>query len=109
MGPIGLGLAFQIRRVSDDADVVLGAGNASVVYLVQADRTSPITLTLPAAAGAASRFVTITRVSNGRRITVRTRAGESIDGAASRIVLDDKITSVTLVTDGVEWVVVAQR
>jgi hypothetical protein len=107
-GPIGLGLAFEIRRTSADTALTLPGGNRSVVYLVT---TAPgsVTLTLPPAATAVSRFVTVTRVDGGRKVTLRPLNNEMVDGARVPIVMDDKFDSMTLVSDGAEWVVLVKR
>ncbi len=108
-GPIGKGLDFEIRRASDDTEIAMGgAGNASVVYLVDASRRDQVTMTLPAATTAKWRLLTITRVGAGRKITIRVRTGELLNGATTPIVLDERFESITLATDGVEWVVVSK-
>jgi len=82
--------------------------NASVLYLVT---TAPgsVTLTLPPAASAAGRLVTVRRSDNGRWVTVKPSNNEAINGARRPIVLDDRYDSVTLATDGVEWVVLFRQ
>jgi len=102
-GPIGLGLSFEIQRVSTDRVLVLPEGNRSLICLVT---TAPDTvrLTLPPASSAISRFVTITRVDNGKKVLVEPQRDETLDGARVPIVMDGKFDSITLVTDGVEWV-----
>jgi hypothetical protein len=107
-GPLGLGLSFEIRRTSSDTALTLPEGNRSVVYLVT---TAPgnVTLTLPPATTAVSRFVTVTRVDGGRRVTVRPLNNEMIDGARVPLVMGDKFDSITLVSDGAEWVALVKR
>jgi hypothetical protein len=107
-GPMGLGLAFEIRRVSFDAEITLPAGNRSVIYLVTTP-PSNVTLTLPPASTAVSRLVTITRVDRGRRVIVRPSIDEMVDGARAPIVMDDRYDSITLVSDGVEWVAIVKQ
>ena len=41
---------------------------------------------------------------NGRTVTVRPQAADMVDGARVPIVLGDKFDSITLVSDGNEWV-----
>ncbi len=79
------------------------ANTHSVIYLVT---TAPgsVTLTLPPASSAASRFVTITRVDNGRQVYVRPQLGDVVDGASTPISMNDRFDSITLVSDGNEWV-----
>lgn len=107
-GPMGPGLAFEIRRVSSDAAVTLPAGNRSVIYLVTTP-PSNVTLTLPAASTAVSRFVTVVRVDGGRRVFVRPSNNEMVDGVREPIRLGDKFDSITLVSDGVEWVALIKQ
>jgi hypothetical protein len=107
-GPMGLGLAFEIRRLSSDAEITLPAGNRSVIYLVTTP-SSNVTLTLPPASTAVSRLVTITRVDRGRRVIVRPSINEMVDGARAPIVMDDGSDSITLVSDGVEWVAIVKQ
>lgn len=107
-GATGLGLSFEIRRVLSDALITLPAGNRSVVYLVTTP-PSNVTLTLPAASDAVSRFVTIVRVDRGRRVIVRPSNNEMVDGARAPIVMGDKYDSITLVSDGVEWVALIKQ
>jgi hypothetical protein len=92
-----------IRRVFTDTVITLPQNNQSVIYLVTTAPTS-VTLTLPPAAAAGSRFITITRVDNGRKVIVRPQANELVDGIRTPITMDDKFDSVTLVSDGNEWV-----
>jgi hypothetical protein len=108
MGPMGLGLAFDIRRVSADTTIVSPADNRSVVYLVTTGSQN-ITMTLPSAATATSRMITIQRVDNGRKVFIRSAANEAIDGVRQPIVMDEKFDAITLVTDGTEWVVLYRR
>ena len=91
-GATGLGLSLEIRRTTLDTHITMPT-DKSVVYLVT---------TAPAA-------VTITRVDGGRKVTVLPYAGEMVNGARVPVVMDDKYDSITLATDGVEWVVMARR
>lgn len=108
MGPLGLGLAFEIRRVSADTAIALPADNRSVVYLVTTGSRN-ITLTLPAPASATSRFITIQRLDNGRKVFIRPSGNAPIDGVRVPVAMEDRFDAVTLVTDGVEWVVINRR
>jgi hypothetical protein len=107
-GPIGLGLGFDVSNIAEDTVISLPANNHSVIYLVTTGG-SHINITLPAAAGATSRFIVVRRVDEGRRVTIRSQNGEPIDGRRGPIVMDDKFDAVTLVTDGTQWVVLYRR
>jgi alpha-tubulin suppressor-like RCC1 family protein len=107
-GPMGLGLGFDIRNVSDDTVISLPENNHSVIYLVTTGRTN-VNITLPAAASATSRFIVIQRVDDGRMVTIRSQNGEPIDGRRWPIMMDDTSDSITLVTDGAQWVVLYRR
>ena len=102
-GQIGLGLLFEIQRISDDRVLTVPAGNKSLICLVTTAPDS-VRLTLPPAATAVSRFVTITRVDSGKKVIVAPQSNEILDGARVPITMDGKFDSITLVTDGVEWV-----
>jgi hypothetical protein len=97
-----------VINIADDTLIALPANNHSVIYLVTTGRSN-INITLPAAASATSRFIVVQRVDNGRRVTIRSQNGEPIDGGSVPIVMDDKFDSVTLVTDGTQWVVLYRR
>ena len=107
-GPIGVGLTFDIIAVSSDTAIVAPPSAHSVVYLVTTGRSN-ITMTLPAPATAVGRFITIQRVDDGRKVFIRPQGGEAIDGARQPVVMDDRFDSMTLVTDGTQWVVLSRR
>jgi hypothetical protein len=108
MGLMGMGLGFEIRRVSSDTVMTVPSDNRSVIYLVTTAPAS-VTLTLPPAATATSRFVTIQRTDNGRKVMVRPQGAEMVDGARTPITMNSKYDAVTLVSDGSEWVVLFRR
>ena len=93
-----------------DTTISMPPNAQSVIYLVTAG-ASNVTMTLPAAASATSRFVTIQRVDQGKKVFVFIKAqnNESIDGARKSLTMDGTLNQVTLVTDGVEWVVWSHR
>jgi hypothetical protein len=104
---MGLGLGLEIRRVNDDEAIGLPAGNRSVAYFVgekPSRGNGAMTITLPPAASATSRYVTI-QIDADRHVTVRAYAQESINGAQADIVLK-RNDVVTFMTDGVEWVAI---
>ena len=109
MDSTGPGLSFDVRRVSGDTAIVMGPDLKSVAYLVSSTRRDPIALSLPAAATATSRFITVTNIGSARRITLVTQAGETIDRDTAPFAIEGQIKSVTLATDGVEWIVVSVR
>ena len=82
--------------------------NHSLIYLVTTAPNS-VTMTLPLASMAASRFVTVTRVDNGRRVTIRPQGHDFLEGANTPLVMDDRYDSFTMVSDGHEWVVLSRR
>jgi hypothetical protein len=111
MGPAGAqgsGIAFEIRRVSSNTTVSLPAGNRSVIYLATT-AAGNITMTLPAASSAASRFVTITRVDRGGQVTVQPIGNDLLNGVHVSIVMKGNDDSITLVSDGVEWVTLIKQ
>jgi hypothetical protein len=107
-GPIGLGLDFEVQRISTDTTVTWPAGNLSLVYLATTSGAG-VVVTLPAASTSAHRFITVRRVDGGRQVRVRPSAGETIDGDAGAISMADKDQYITLVSNGVEWVVFAEQ
>lgn len=107
-GPLGPGLGFVITRIQSSQQLTLPDGNASALYLVSTPNTrrpSRVVLTLPDAAAATNRFLSIRRVDRDGVVRVLTAAGTMIDGVGD---LDDRGAYVTLVTDGVEWFVFAK-
>jgi hypothetical protein len=108
-GARGIGLAFDIVRTSTDTTIAMPSNQHSVVYLVTTRRRDSVTITLPPAADAVSRMVTVTCTDCGRRVIVRSQGHEPIDGARNPIVLDGRYDSFTLVSDGHEWVVLFRR
>jgi hypothetical protein len=100
---MGMGLGFDIVKTSSDTVIAMPPDGHSVVYLVTTPPRS-LTITLPLASAAASRFVTITRVDNGRTVTVRPQGSDPVDGERVPVVMDDQLDSITLVSDGNEWV-----
>jgi hypothetical protein len=82
--------------------------NTSVVYLVTTP-WSNLTMTMPPAPAAASRFVTITRVDSGRQVIVRPPSGQTFAGGETPLVLDSRYDSVTFVSDGQRWLVLVLR
>lgn len=103
VGPAGAGLGFQIVRVTSSSAVTLSPGSQSIIYLVST-RAGDVTLTLPAAATATSRFITIKRTGAEHKLTIRSSLGELIDGARKAHGLSGDDNAVTFVTDGIEWV-----
>jgi hypothetical protein len=111
-GPTGLGLLFKTQAINASGPLVLGADNASMIYLISNPRSSRITVTLPAAADAVSRTLTIRRLDSRGRVFVEPQAGESLEGRGRErpqdaIALDSRADYVTLVSDGTAWYVFA--
>jgi probable HAF family extracellular repeat protein len=109
MGPAGLGGGLTIRSVAASTAIAMPSDNTSVAYLVTTPSSSNVTMTLPAASGAKSRLVTITRADNGRRVFVTARPGETIDDDSDAISLETQYSAVTLVSDGHRWAVLFLR
>jgi hypothetical protein len=109
-GPMGLGLSFVILRINATQMLPLPPNNASAMYLVNTPdvrtrRPRSITLTLPSAASATNRFLSIRRVDTDGVVRIQTTTGGGIQGLAA---LQDRWDYVTLVTDGSEWFVFSQ-
>jgi hypothetical protein len=71
------------------------------------DATSgALTVTLPTAAGITGRQYSFKRISSGANtVTVAAQSGQTIDGAATRV-LGTQYETVTVVSDGSNWWVV---
>ncbi len=106
-GP-GSGVMFDIRTATSNTTIALPTTGHSVIYLVTTGPTD-VTMLLPRAATAVGQFVNIQRMAPGHKVLVRSQNNELVDGAGVPIVLDDKYDAVTLVTDGVQWVVLYRR
>jgi hypothetical protein len=104
---------FLSQDVSASGALALGPNNATMVYLVRMpSNASAITLTLPAAAAATSRFLTIRRLDSRGRVLIRPMAGESLEGRGREnpqdgVPLENRADYVTLVSDGTSWFVFA--
>ena len=107
-GATGIGLAFDIRRISADTVITMPPDTHSVVYLVTTTQ-HPVTITLPLASTAASRFVTVTRVDPGSRVIVQPQGNDALEGARAPIVMGQIYDSFTMISDGHEWVVWFRR
>jgi hypothetical protein len=105
-GERGIGLGFTIVRIIDNATVSMPSNGNSVIQVVSAGR-SRVTITLPAAAAAAGRFVVIKRSERGRPIVVRTAGNDRIDATQRELRLEDARDTLTLVSDGTEWVLLS--
>jgi len=79
--------------------------DGNLIYVVSTSRSN-ITMTLPAAASAVGRMIVIRRDDNGRRVFVRPRANESIDGVRGTVSLNDQSDGITLVSDGADWLMI---
>lgn len=79
--------------LTDSDDIVLG-NHAS----------TPFTLTLPTAAGRTGKVFYIKNI-NTAAVTVDGNASETIDGETT-VVLSQKLQSITIVSDGTNWVVI---
>lgn len=107
-GATGAGLAFEIRRTSTDTVITTPADDRSVVYLVNSG-TRAVTMILPPASAAESRFVMVERVGGGRGVTVRPQGNDLLDGANAPIVIDGQYDAFTMISDGHEWIVWFRR
>lgn len=106
-GDLGLGLNFVVRHVTASGPLPLADGNASMLYLVSTPRTRGprrLLLTLPDAAVAANRFLTVRRIDTDGQVRILTPNGAPIQGLPR---LDDRWDHVTLVSDGAGWFVFA--
>jgi hypothetical protein len=112
-GAAGAGLSFQSQDVSASGVLALGANNATTIYLVRMPANmNSITLTLPAAATATSRFLTIRRLDSRGRVFVKPAGGESLEGRGrdnpqDAVPLENRADYVTLVSDGTSWFIFA--
>jgi hypothetical protein len=111
-GAGGLGLSFVSQAISASGPLTLGANNASMIYLISNPRSARITVTLPSAADAVNRTLTIRRLDSRGRVYVEPLAGESLEGRGRErpqdaIALDGRSDYVTLVSDGTAWYVFA--
>jgi hypothetical protein len=81
---------------------------ANTDSIISADATSaPVTITLPTAVNIQGRTFTIKRINSGANaVTVATTSAQTIDGAATRS-LGSQWSSVTVVSDGANWLVIA--
>jgi hypothetical protein len=105
VGPQGFGLGFFLQTITQSQTLTLPPGTVSVVVIVTTDRHD-IDVTLPPAASAANRFVTLRRVNSSHTVTIKPVAGEQIVGAnRSVLTLEDRFETLTLVSDGQKWVV----
>ncbi len=84
------------------------ANGNSVIQVVSAGRTR-VTVTLPSAASAGGRFVVIKRGDRGRGrpIVVRAAGDDRIDATARELRLEDERDTLTLVSDGAEWMLLS--
>ncbi|MGE0043055.1 MAG: hypothetical protein AB7H88_15475 [Vicinamibacterales bacterium] len=124
-GPVGLGLGFVTEAVSESGALTLPGGNTSVIYMVTVPSgrgrgSSQVSLVLPPAADAISRFVSVRRLDDRGRVIVTTQPGEHIEGwkelgddhgrhgDSDALALNGRWDYVTLVSDGVTWFVFGQ-
>lgn len=119
-GAAGRGLGFVMVEVDEDRALTLPPGSQSVTYLARLEGrrgrdARQLDLTLPAAAGASNRFLTIRKVDNGGSVVVRTN-GEQLEGAeeirwprnSNAVRLQSRYEYITFITDGAKWYVFAQ-
>jgi len=108
-GSIGLGLSFVVTRVSASGPLALAPNNASMIYMVAGPERGggDIVLTLPPAATATSRLLTIRRLDGHGRVTVVAGGGESLESGGTAVVLNDRPDYVTVGSDGAGWYVIA--
>jgi len=112
-GAPGLGLIFRSQTVSAGGPLALGPTNATMIYLVEMPPSSnSLTLTLPPAATATSRFLTIRRVDSRGTVFVKPAAGDALEGRGRErpqdaIPLTSRADYVTVVSDGMAWFVFA--
>jgi len=84
-----------------------------MIYLVEMPPSSnSLTLTLPPAATATSRFLTIRRVDSRGTVFVKPAAGDALEGRGRErpqdaIPLTSRADYVTVVSDGMAWFVFA--
>ena len=72
-------------------------------YVILANPTGNITITLPAASGATNQIYTIKKIdSDADTVTIDGNAAETIDGATT-LVIASQYTSYTIVCDGSNW------
>lgn len=110
-GATGPGLAFRSIEIDDDVVLAPGPVGVSTIYLVRVARGN-VTLRLPAAAAATSRFLTVRRLDSRGRVLIQPKPGESLEGRGRErpqdaIALESRADYVTLVSDGQAWYVFA--
>jgi hypothetical protein len=101
VGPAGAAPGVKILRINTDTVITMPTGNISVIYLVITAPES-VTVTLPAAATAIGRTVTITRYDGGGVVTVQTQ-NERLDLRMTPVVMYEMSDSITVASDGQQW------
>jgi hypothetical protein len=102
VGPAGAAPGVKILRINTDTVITMPTGNVSVIYLVITAPES-VTVTLPAAATAIGRTVTITRYDGGGTVTVQPQGSEQLDMKRLPVVMYEMSDSITVTTDGRQW------
>lgn len=106
---VGGGQAFSAVVVTTSGDLTL-AGNASMLYVARPAAFTMATLTLPPAAAATSRTLTV-RLDGDGQVLVAPRSGQSIVATRrtdSRVWLPNRFDYTTFASDGVAWYIVAE-
>jgi hypothetical protein len=87
-------------------DVFGGSGTG----LVLVANTGTMTLTLPTAVNnAGKRLIFKKTTSSATAITVDANASETIDGATTHTAMDAQYDTITIMSDGANWHIVAQK
>jgi len=107
---VGAGLLFKSQQVSASGALTLGPNNASMIYLVQVPAPAlNLTLTLPPAATATSRFLVIRRLDARGTVFVKASGNETLEGRGrdprDPLPLLGRSDYVTVVSDGAGWFV----
>jgi hypothetical protein len=106
-------LSFRSPEVSTSGALALGPNGATMIYLVRMpSNLNTLNLTLPPAATATSRFLTIRRLDSRGRVFVKAAAGETLEGRGrdhpeDALPLQDRADYVTVVSDGAVWYIFA--
>jgi hypothetical protein len=67
--------------------------------------TGEITVTLPTAIGVAGREFTIKKIDSNSTLSIATTSSQTIDGSDSPLLITEQWTSMTLISDGNNWLI----
>jgi hypothetical protein len=94
--------AWVVGASSTDASAAYALDTEAGIVLADNDGSVDLILTLPAAAEAEGRIITVKAVDAGNSVIVDGNASETVDGAANADMTTD-LNYVTVVCDGAAW------